>query len=80
LPHCHELAPGVLAFVGCNGRGVALATSIGTELAKALLGAKIADLPMPFTPLDPFPGHSIARKFTSFPILLYRRRDAKEIA
>ena len=80
LPHCHELAPGVLAFVGCNGRGVALATSIGAQLAKAILGAKVADLPMPFTPLDPFPAHGIARKFTSFPILLYRRRDAKEIA
>lgn len=80
LPHCHELAPGLLAFVGCNGRGVALATSIGTELAKALLGTRIADLPMPFTPLDPFPAHSIARKFTSFPILLYRRRDAKEVS
>ena len=79
LPHCHELAPGVLAFVGCNGRGVALATSIGTQLAKAILGAKVADLPMPFTPLDPFPAHGIARKFTSFPILLYRRRDAAEI-
>lgn len=79
LPHCHELAPGVLAFVGCNGRGVALATSIGTELAKAVLGAKVADLPMPFTPLAPFPAHGIARKFTSFPILLYRRRDAAEI-
>lgn len=80
LPHCHELAPGVLAFVGCNGRGVALATSIGAQLARAILGTRVADLPMPFTPLDPFPGHGIARKFTSFPILLYRRRDAKEIA
>ncbi len=79
LPHCHELAPGVLAFVGCNGRGVALATSIGTELAKAILGARTSDLPMPFTPLDPFPAHGIARRFTSFPILLYRHRDAQEI-
>ena len=79
LPHCHELAPGVLAFVGCNGRGVALATSIGSELAKAILGANVADLPMPFTPLDPFPAHGIARRFTSFPIILYRHRDAQEI-
>lgn len=79
LPHCHELAPGVLAFVGCNGRGVALATSIGTELAKAILGARTSDLPMPFTPLDPFPAHGVARRFTSFPIILYRHRDAQEI-
>ncbi len=34
---------------------------------------------MPFTPLDPFPAHAIARKFTSLPIVLYRRRDAAEI-
>ena len=80
LPHCHELAPGVLAFVGCNGRGVALATSIGSEFARTVLGARAADLPMPFTPLDPFPAHGIARRFTSFPILVYRRRDAKEVA
>ena len=79
LPHCHELAPGVLAFVGCNGRGVALATSVGSELGKAVLGTTVADLPMPFTPLAPFPAHGLARKFTSFPILLYRRRDAAEI-
>ncbi|MEO8202542.1 MAG: FAD-binding oxidoreductase [Betaproteobacteria bacterium] len=79
LPHCHELAPGVLAFVGCNGRGVALATSIGAQLARATLGVRVADLPMPFTALDPFPAHGIARRFTSFPILLYRRRDAAEI-
>jgi hypothetical protein len=59
---------------------VALATSIGTELARAMLGERIANLPMPFTPLDPFPAYAIARKFTSFPILLYRHRDAKEIA
>lgn len=80
LPHCHELAPGVLAFEGCNGRGVALATAIGTEFAKAMLGASVSSLPMPFTPLTPFPAHGIARRFTSFPIIVYRRRDAKEIA
>ena len=39
LPHVHELAPGLLAWVGCNGRGVALATAIGKVLAKATQGA-----------------------------------------
>jgi glycine/D-amino acid oxidase-like deaminating enzyme len=33
MPHVYELAPGVLTWTGCNGRGVALATALGRELA-----------------------------------------------
>jgi glycine/D-amino acid oxidase-like deaminating enzyme len=29
MPHVCELAPGVLSWTGCNGRGVALATALG---------------------------------------------------
>jgi glycine/D-amino acid oxidase-like deaminating enzyme len=35
MPHVYELAPGVLSWTGCNGRGVASATALGRELAKA---------------------------------------------
>ena len=41
-PHLHELAPGVLAYLGCNGRGVALATAMGGELARRVLGEETA--------------------------------------
>jgi glycine/D-amino acid oxidase-like deaminating enzyme len=80
LPHLHELAPGVLAWVGCNGRGVALATALGPEFARAAAGTPVAELGLPFTPLAPVPGHGIARRFSSLALVLYRRRDAAEPA
>lgn len=80
LPHLHELAPGVLAWVGCNGRGVALATALGPLFARACLGTPVAELGLPFTPLVPVPGHGIAKRFSTLALLLYRRRDAREPA
>ena len=41
MPHVYELAPGVLSWTGCNGRGVALATALGRELAKASNGTPL---------------------------------------
>lgn len=35
-PHVHEPAPGVLICLGYNGRGVAMATAMGAELARRL--------------------------------------------
>ncbi len=78
-PHAHELAPGVLAWVGCNGRGVGLAGAIGAQFARACLGTPLAELPLPFTPLSPVPGHAIGKRIASFAILLYRYRDSKEV-
>ena len=80
LPHVHELAPGVLAWLGCNGRGLALATAIGGELARACLGTPLATLPLPFTPLRPVPGHAFARGKETFALLYYRYRDSREMA
>ena len=80
VPHLHELAPGVLAWVGCNGRGVALATALGPELARACRGTPVAELGLPFTPLKPVPGHAVGRRIASLALLVYRRRDAAEVA
>lgn len=77
LPHMHELAPGVLTWLGCNGRGLALATAVGRELARACLGAPLASLPLPLSKLRPVRGHAIAKRLGSFPILLYRYRDRR---
>lgn len=41
-PHLHALAPGLVAYLGCNGRGVALATAMGGEVARLLLGEDTA--------------------------------------
>jgi glycine/D-amino acid oxidase-like deaminating enzyme len=47
LPHVYELAPGVLAWTGCNGRGVALATALGRELARASAGVPMREIAAP---------------------------------
>jgi glycine/D-amino acid oxidase-like deaminating enzyme len=77
-PHAHELAPGVLAWLGCNGRGIALATSAGAQFARACLGTPIGDLPLPFSTLTPVVGHAIGKRIASFALAYYRRRDKQE--
>lgn len=57
LPHLHELAPGLLAGLGYNGRGVALATLMGRLLAQRTLGMSDAELAFPVTPVRPIPWH-----------------------
>jgi glycine/D-amino acid oxidase-like deaminating enzyme len=59
LPHLLELAPGLLAGLGYQGRGVAMATSMGALLAARAQGAAEADLPLPIGPRQPFPLHGL---------------------
>jgi glycine/D-amino acid oxidase-like deaminating enzyme len=54
-PHLHELAPGLMAGLGYNGRGVAMATAMGREMAKWASGADPATLSFPVTALRPLP-------------------------
>jgi glycine/D-amino acid oxidase-like deaminating enzyme len=60
LPHLHELAPGLLAGLGYNGRGVAMATLMGRLLAQRTLGMSEAELPFPITPVRPIPLHRLS--------------------
>lgn len=61
LPHLHEVAPGIVAGLGYNGRGVAMATVMGTLLARRLLGEAAGDLGFPVTPMRPMPLHGFSR-------------------
>jgi glycine/D-amino acid oxidase-like deaminating enzyme len=61
LPHLHEIAPGVLAGLGYNGRGVAMATTMGALLARRLLGESAMELGFPVTPLRPMRLHRFSR-------------------
>lgn len=60
LPHLHELSPGLLAGLGYNGRGVAMATVIGRVLADWALGTPAEELEFPVTPLRTFPMHALS--------------------
>ncbi|HJQ60393.1 MAG TPA: FAD-binding oxidoreductase [Vineibacter sp.] len=80
MPRLHELAPGVATWIGCNGRGVALATAMGPELARWASGkARIDELALPATPLRPVPAHRLAKLAARGMLWLYRRRDAREV-
>jgi glycine/D-amino acid oxidase-like deaminating enzyme len=61
LPHLHEVAPGIVAGLGYNGRGVAMATTMGMLLARWLLGEDAAELGFPVTPVRPMPLHRFSR-------------------
>ncbi|OYD82863.1 NAD(P)/FAD-dependent oxidoreductase [Azospirillum brasilense] len=55
-PHVHEPAPDALAYLGCNGRGVALGTAIAEQLARRLIAgtAFTPDLPIVKPKVIPF--------------------------
>jgi glycine/D-amino acid oxidase-like deaminating enzyme len=56
-PHFHEPAENVLICLGYNGRGVAMSTAMGGEIARRILGAGVETLNMPLTSIRPILGH-----------------------
>jgi glycine/D-amino acid oxidase-like deaminating enzyme len=80
LPRIHCLGPDAYGWTGCNGRAVALTIPLGNELAKAVRGIPASELALPFTTPAPLPLHGVLRKLAPLMLLLYRRRDAREIA
>jgi glycine/D-amino acid oxidase-like deaminating enzyme len=60
-PHLHEPAPGLHIALGYNGRGIAMATVMGEQLCRRIMGASEADLALPITPIRPIPGHRFWR-------------------
>jgi glycine/D-amino acid oxidase-like deaminating enzyme len=73
-PHVHEPAPGVLICLGYNGRGVAMATSMGRALADRIAHPG-SPFDMPLTPLMPIPMHALWPVAVKAAILSGRVRD-----
>ena len=80
LPRIHRLGPDAYGWTGCNGRAVALSIALGDELSKAVRGVPEPDLALPFTEPVPIPAHGLLRKLAPLMLMVYRRRDAREIA
>src|SRR5439155_22497029 len=57
-PHVHEPAENLLISLGCNGRGVALSTAMGAQLARRLIGGSSAQIDMPISSIKPMPLHA----------------------
>jgi glycine/D-amino acid oxidase-like deaminating enzyme len=79
FPRIHQLGPNGFAWIGCNGRAVALSISLGREFARATQGVAIEKLGLPFSDPQPRPFQPIMRRLAPFTLPLYRRMDVKEI-
>jgi glycine/D-amino acid oxidase-like deaminating enzyme len=74
-PHVHEPGSGALIYLGCNGRGVALATAMGRQLARRLIGGEAAEIDMPITTPKPIPFHALWPVAVKSVVLYGRIRD-----
>jgi glycine/D-amino acid oxidase-like deaminating enzyme len=75
VPHVHRPAPGLTAFLGYNGRGIAMATTLGTLVAKNLVWPKDNPLPLPVTDVRPIPLHALHRLYATALLQTYRIGD-----
>jgi glycine/D-amino acid oxidase-like deaminating enzyme len=78
MPHLHALAPGLLAGLGYNGRGVAMATLMGKLLADWAGGADADALGFPVTPLSPMRLHAFSRMGVRAAVQYFAARDTLE--
>ncbi|WP_372084545.1 NAD(P)/FAD-dependent oxidoreductase [Tistrella mobilis] len=76
----HRLAPGVTAALGCNGRGVAMGTTFGRDLARDALGEPETALTIPFEPMRPLPFHGLSPFVAARWVAAKDRKDVREMA
>ena len=74
MPHVHEPAPGLHIAVGYNGRGIALATSMGQHIAKRMLKSDY-DFPFPISDIHPIALHGLQRFYIAAGVAWYSLLD-----
>ncbi len=75
MPRVHELAPGLRTVLGYNGRGVAMASAMGTAMADWIVTGSDEAVPLPPSPLRPLPFHGLRRPVLEAITAWYRLRD-----
>ena len=78
LPHIHEPEKGLVAVVGCQGRGIGLMTALGSRIAGYIVTGDAAALPFPISPIRPIPFHRFRKIGVAATIAWYRSLDALE--
>ncbi len=78
-PHLHEPARNLIACLGYNGRGIAMGTAMGAEIARRITGTPAAELDMPVSPIRPIPFHRFWRVGAAARIAYGRARNALQI-
>jgi glycine/D-amino acid oxidase-like deaminating enzyme len=74
-PHIHEPDDNVMVCLGYNGRGVAMSSAMGPELARRLMGGKAANIDMPITTIREMPFHALWRSGVAARVAYGRIRD-----
>jgi glycine/D-amino acid oxidase-like deaminating enzyme len=74
-PHIHEPDAGVLICLGYNGRGVAMSSAMGPQLAHRALGGAAAEIDMPITSIKEIPFHRLWRSGVAARVAYGRIRD-----
>jgi glycine/D-amino acid oxidase-like deaminating enzyme len=74
-PGLHAIAPNVVAALGYNGRGVGMATAMGTVLARWVQGASPEELDFPMSPARPIPYHRFRQIGVGATVATFRLLD-----
>ncbi len=74
-PHVHEPDESVLVCLGYNGRGVAMSTAMGPQLARRVIGGPNAEIDMPITTIREIPWHGLWKSAVGARVAYGRIRD-----
>jgi glycine/D-amino acid oxidase-like deaminating enzyme len=74
-PHLHEPDESVLVCLGYNGRGLAMSTAMGPQLARRVIGGRAAEIDMPITTMQQIPFHALWRSAVNARVVYGRIRD-----
>lgn len=75
LPHVHEPAAGLSIALGYNGRGIAMATTMGQCLAQRLTSNGTAPFPFPISTIQAIPFHFLQRFYIAAGVAYYSILD-----
>ncbi len=75
LPQVTEIATGFYAAVGCCGRGIAVSTALGRDVATFVQTGDPDMLSVPVRPPAPLPGRALLRHLPALLLPLFRLRD-----
>ncbi|MGF6970552.1 glycine/D-amino acid oxidase-like deaminating enzyme [Paraburkholderia sp. WC7.3g] len=78
MPRFYKLQRGLYAWLGCNGRGVALSCALGPALSHAALNPNQDNEQLPFTPMQKITAHWFVSRVSAAALAMYRMRDVKD--
>jgi glycine/D-amino acid oxidase-like deaminating enzyme len=79
LPRLHRSRDGLVSWMGCNGRGLALSVGMGAVIRDAVLGVPDEALAQRPSAFHPVPFHPAVSRTARLALLYYRRKDRREI-